>query len=339
MVVIEIPDILIVESFTELKKDYINYKSTVKNLRKSIIDAEIQCENENTKSIELVENFKLHTNIDIDGLNEFELENHYDIQDKIYKEIKQEKTNIEQLEGEIITNNELLEKELINDIEIKYLYNILFQIKDYIKDNKVNSQISFLNHNLTNFLNLVNNDTNNDTTNDTNNDTTNDINNDTTNDINNDINNDTSNDINNDTSNDIEKTTLIEELTNIVNNQNDYDNILLIDDIKCSLIKNSREKQISNYINIQTISVGSILCIFFHYYTFIVSILIISGLFIQDIVQYEFEKTRYKICSNVELLKTNRVLTEYINNYSFALVVSILSFYNIYGYIIQITTM
>lgn len=296
MVVIEIPDTLIVESFTKLKEEYHNHKQQIQDLRKSILDDEIKSDKLTTSTNELIEDFKLHINTNIDNMNEFDLENHYDIQDKIYKEIKQDKTNIDELESVIISNRELLEKELTNNkIEIQYLYNMLFLIKDYIKDENNIEKISFLNYNLTNFINLIDKDKDKN-----------------------------------------QKTTLIEELTDIVNNQNDSDNILLIDDIKCSLMKTSNEKHISNYINIKTLSIFSIIAIFYYYYTLTVSIMVISSVFIRDFFLYggwwwyPFEKPQYKLCSSIELVKMNRIVAKYSNNYSLLIsILSILSFIKI----------
>lgn len=295
MVVIEIPDTYIVETFTSLKEEYNNYKTKITELKKSIVDGEIQYDKLTTSTRELVEDFKSHINTNTDGLNEFELENHYDIQDKIYKEIKQDKTTIEDLEKEIINNKELLEKEEENDdIEIKYLYNMLFLIKDYITPDNVTSQMRFLNYNLNNFINLIDTDI---------------------------------------TGNvdDNQKTTLINELTNIVNNQDDLDNVLLIDDIKCSLMKTTNDKPISNYVNIQTLSIFSIVTIFYYYYTLTVSIMVILGLLTRDFVLYSgwwwypCEKPQYRLCSNIELLKMNRMMNRYINNYGFIVILSIIS--------------
>lgn len=295
MVVIEIPDTYIVESFTSLKEEYQNYKTKITDLKKSIVDCEIQCEKLKTSARELLEDLESHINTNIYGLNEFELEKHYDIKDKIYKEIKQDKTTIEELEKEIITNKELLEKyEENDDIEIKYLYNMLFLIKDYITPDNVTSQMGFLNYNLNNFINLIDTDIS-------------------------------------ENVDDNQKTTLIKELTDIVNNQDDLDNVLLIDDIKCSLMNTTNDKPISNYVNIQSISIFSIVTIFYYYYTIMVSIIVILGLLTRDFVLYggwcwyPCERQQYRLCSNIELLKINKIMNRYINNYGFIVVLSIIS--------------
>ena len=98
MVVIEIPDILIVESFSKLKEEYHNHKQQIQDLRKTILDDEIKSDKLRISTNSLIEDFKLHINTNIDNMNEFDLEKHYDIQDKIYKEIKQDKNNINELE-------------------------------------------------------------------------------------------------------------------------------------------------------------------------------------------------------------------------------------------------
>jgi len=295
MVVIEIPDTYIVESFTSLKEEYQNYKTKITDLKTPIVDCEIQCEKLKTSARELLEDLESHINTNIYGLNEFELEKHYDIKDKIYKEIKQDKTTIEELEKEIITNKELLEKyEENDDIEIKYLYNMLFLIKDYITPDNVTSQMGFLNYNLNNFINLIDTDIS-------------------------------------ENVDDNQKTTLIKELTDIVNNQDDLDNVLLIDDIKCSLMNTTNDKPISNYVNIQSISIFSIVTIFYYYYTIMVSIIVILGLLTRDFVLYggwcwyPCERQQYRLCSNIELLKINKIMNRYINNYGFIVVLSIIS--------------
>ena len=181
-----------------------------------------------------------------------------------------------------------------DDIEIKYLYNMLFLIKDYITPDNVTSQMGFLNYNLNNFINLIDTDIS-------------------------------------ENVDDNQKTTLIKELTDIVNNQDDLDNVLLIDDIKCSLMNTTNDKPISNYVNIQSISIFSIVTIFYYYYTIMVSIIVILGLLTRDFVLYggwcwyPCERQQYRLCSNIELLKINKIMNRYINNYGFIVVLSIIS--------------
>ena len=67
MVVIEIPDTYIVESFTSLKEEYQNYKTKITDLKKSIVDCEIQCEKLKTSARELLEDLESHINTNIYG--------------------------------------------------------------------------------------------------------------------------------------------------------------------------------------------------------------------------------------------------------------------------------
>ena len=59
----------------------------------------------------LIEQFKNHINANSDNLDDFELEEYYSKQDNLHRDIKQQKTNLDELENQLITNKEELEKE------------------------------------------------------------------------------------------------------------------------------------------------------------------------------------------------------------------------------------